>query len=133
MIVKKEEKKKKITPVKKTAKSKIEIKPTKVKNGKVSSVKGYGVPKKEIIIAPADVCFWVNNGPALQSLLDLRSAFQTLTKEQYTYHANKQKNDFSAWVSAILKDEQCAKDLKKAKNMKDALAVVEKHLKNYSV
>ena len=65
--------------------------------------------------------------------LDLRDAFKTLSEEQYSYHANKQKNDFSSWVSAILKDEKCAKDLTKAKNMKDALKVVEKQLKEYEV
>jgi hypothetical protein len=129
------QKKTKASPMKEAKKGKIVSikKSAKVKKTKVASAKDYGAPKKEIIIAPADVCFWVNNGPALQSLLDLREAFKTLSVEQYTYHANKQKNDFSAWVFAILKDEQCAKDLKKAKNMKDALAVVQKYLKDYEV
>jgi len=100
---------------------------------KVSSATGYGGPKKELIFAPAEVCFWVSNGPALQSLLDLRVAFKMLTEEQYSYHANKEKNDFASWVSAILKDEKCAKDLSKAKNMKAALKMVEKHLEGYAL
>jgi hypothetical protein len=129
------QKKTKASPMKEAKKGKIVSikKSVKAKKTKVASAKDYGAPKKEIIIAPADVCFWVNNGPALQSLLDLREAFKMLTKEQYTYHANKQKNDFSAWVSAIMKDEKCSKDLKKAKNMKVALGVVEECLKEYDV
>jgi hypothetical protein len=118
MIVKKQDTK----SAKKSAKSKTKTKATKIKKG-----------KKEIIIAPAEVCFWVNNGPALQSLLDLREAFKTLSEEQYAYHANKEKNDFSAWVSAILKDEKCAKDMLKAKNMKAASKIVEKHLAGYAI
>ena len=107
---------------KKTTEEKIKTKSAKVKKR-----------KRDIIIAPAEVCFWVWNGPALQSLLDLRDAFKTLSKEQYLYHANKEKNDFSSWVSAILKDEPCAKDLMKAKNMKGALGAVEKHLAEYNL
>lgn len=124
MTVKKEGKKKKIMPVKKTA--------VAVKK-KAVFVKGKKTAKKEIIIAPAEVCFWVWNGPALQSLLDLREAFKVLSDEQYSHHVNKEKNDFAAWVSAILKDEPCAKDLSKAKNMKGALKIVEKCLEGYAV
>ena len=141
-LPKKEEKKKKVKIIKvvpaKKALSKpvpksIKVKVFPAKEKKVASVKGYDVPKKEIIIAPAEVCFWVNNGPALQSLLDLREAFKTLSADQYSYHANKDKNDFSTWTAHILKDEKCAKDLLKAKNMKVALKVVEQHLEEYAV
>jgi len=93
-----------------------------------------GKIKKELVFAPGEVCFWVHDGPALQSLLDLRAAFQEIIREdQYAYHANKEKNDFSQWVLHILKDESCAKDLLKVKDMKAALKVVEKHLKEYDV
>jgi hypothetical protein len=90
--------------------------------------------KRELVFAPGEVCFWVYNGPALQSLLDLRVALKTMiSKEQYEHHVNKEKNDFSQWVLHILKDEACAKDLLKAKTAKAALKVVEEHLKEYEV
>jgi hypothetical protein len=108
-------------------------KSTAVKAAPVRKQASHGMLKKELIFAPAEVCFWVNNGHALQSLLDLREAFKTLTAEQYSYHSNKEKNDFSAWTLHILKDEKCAKDLLKAKTTKAALKVVEEHLKEYAV
>ncbi|MFA5831263.1 MAG: hypothetical protein WC878_05535 [Candidatus Paceibacterota bacterium] len=89
--------------------------------------------KKELVFAPGERCFWVDNGPALQSLLELRDALATMNEDQFIHHVNDEKNDFSSWVLYILQDEKCAKDLLKAKNMKAALKVVEKHLKEYEV
>jgi len=89
--------------------------------------------KKELVFALGERCFWVDNGPALQSLLELRDAFATMNEDQFAHHVNDEKNDFSAWVLYILQDEKCAKDLLKAKDIKTALKVAEKHLKEYNV
>lgn len=117
---------KKISPIKKVATKKKEIKkivPAKKTTGK----------KKPLVIASGETCFWVNNGPALQSMKDLSDILRTMSEEQYSYHAGMGRNDFSSWVLYVLGDKQCANDLLKAKNMKAALSAVEKHLKTYSV
>ena len=120
-------------PKKKSNAKKISKKLIVLLPDKKTSAKKSSASKKELIIASADECFWVNDGPALQSLLGLREAFKTLTKAQFSYHLNKEKNDFSNWILFVLKDEKCSKDLLKAKNMKNALSVIEQHLKGYDI
>lgn len=128
----KKETKKMKHPATKTSAGK-EKKVTKVKVQRYEEVKP-AVSKKGLVFAPGEVCFWVHNGPALQSLLDLRTAFEGMINEnQYVYHVNEEKNDFSQWVLNVLNDESCSKDLLKAKEMKAALKVVEKHLKEYDI
>lgn len=91
-----------------------------------------GIKKKPLLVVSGETCFWVNNGPALQSLQDLRRALQTMSEEQFLYHTGMGRNDFSVWVIDVLGDKKCANDLLKVKNAKEALAVVEKHLRNYA-
>jgi hypothetical protein len=89
--------------------------------------------KKPLIIVSREACFWVNNGGHLSSMKDLCDALRTMSEEQFIHHTGMGRNDFSAWTLDILGDKKCADDLKKAKNLKDALGAVEKHLKAYSV
>jgi hypothetical protein len=89
--------------------------------------------KKPLVIVSGEMCFWVNNGASLSGMKDLSDALRTMSEEQFMYHAGMGRNDFSAWVLHVLGDKKCADDLLKAKNKKDALLAVEKHLKEYSV
>lgn len=91
-----------------------------------------GGKKKPLIIVSGEMCFWVNNGPALSSMKDLRDALRAMNEEQFLYHTGMGRNDFSAWVLNALCDKKCADDLLKAKNKKTALSTVEKHLKTYN-
>ena len=89
--------------------------------------------KKPLIYAENQESFWVNNGQVLNSLVALRDALNEMEKEVYLYHAGSAQNDFAAWVDAVLSDTACAKDIQKAKTPKSAEAVINKHLKFYSV
>lgn len=60
--------------------------------------------------------FWVNNGPVLKNLKELTLAFKDMEDGTFVYHANKEKNDFSNWVSQIVGDEKLAKDIFKSRN-----------------
>lgn len=79
---------------------------------------------KPLTVAPPDQLFWVNNGPVLKDLRDLRDAFRTMTDEQYRFHAKRDGNDFAKWVSVVLHNEECAKQLKRATSRLLALEVV---------
>ncbi len=78
-------------------------------------------------------CFWVNNGPILRNLKDLRDALLTMSKETFRYHVNEEKNDFAVWVREVLKDTALANKLAKVKTLKTAAKTVEKRLKEYGV
>jgi hypothetical protein len=99
---------------------------------KTVSVKKTASKKKPLLIVTGESCFWVNNGPSLCSMKDLRDALLAMSEEQYIHHAGMGRNDFSSWVKDVLGDKQCSADLLKAKNIKDALSIVEKHLKEYN-
>ena len=89
--------------------------------------------KKSLVYAPDTASFWVQNGDILNSLVALRDALNKMEKEVYRYHAKGAHNDFANWVGAVLCDEQCAKDLEKAKTPATAKTVVVKHLKYYAI
>ncbi len=88
---------------------------------------------KPLVYADNQTSFWVSNGQILNSLVALRDALDAMEKEVYHYHAGEAHNDFANWVAAVLCDEDCAKDLEKAKTPTSAKTVVVKHLKAYSV
>lgn len=89
------------------------------------------VNKKSLVFANETNSFWVSDGQILNSLLALRDALSSMDKDIYLYHATGDKNDFSLWVSSVLCDEACAKDLAKAKTPKTAQTTVIKYLKLY--
>ena len=66
-------------------------------------------------------CFWVNNGPILKNVEELADALESISEDAYNYHANKDKNDFSKWVSEIIGDQKLANDLLSSKNKSSAV------------
>ncbi len=89
--------------------------------------------KKTLLIANNQQSFWVNNGQILNSLLALETALQVMTKDTFSYHVAKDRNDFAQWVEYVLVDAACAADLRKAKTPSAAKTVVVKHLKTYQL
>lgn len=64
--------------------------------------------------------FWVKDGPLLRNIYELRDELKNIRDDTYTYHANKEKNDFSNWVRDIIGEEKLAKSLEKARDKLDA-------------
>lgn len=114
--------------IKKTAPKK-----TTTKSIKKAIKKSSPNKKKPLVYADNNNSFWVSDGQILNSLMALRDALELMENEVYEYHAGKAQNDFSNWVSAVLADSACAKDLKKARTCKSAKTAVVRHLKLYSV
>ena len=52
-----------------------------------------------------DECFWVNNGPVVDSIVHLKLALKDMTEEQFAYHTTREGNDFAEWIRHCLKDE----------------------------
>jgi len=87
--------------------------------------------KKTLIVASPEICFWVNSGPILRSLTDLVEALKTMSDEQYSYHVNGDKNDFSKWVEDVIEDKTLAKALMKYKTRAGTLKAVSARLKDF--
>ena len=77
--------------------------------------------KRYLCDAAPEQCFWVNNGPVLKNMEELADALQQMNDETYTYHANKEKNDFSRWITDIFQDQKLANDLLSSRNKESAV------------
>lgn len=80
--------------------------------------------------AAPEQCFWVNNGPILKNLEELANALQSMSDETYRYHANKEKNDFTKWLSEIIGDKKLANELLSSKSRGSALKKVRGRLES---
>ena len=103
--------------------------------------KKVAVPKKtaapattqSLVYASDGESFWTSDGQILNSLTALRDALKSMEKSVFAHHVTKEKNDFAAWVDAVLGDALCAMDLRKSKTPASAHTVVVAHLKRYRV
>lgn len=77
-----------------------------------------------------ELCFWVNNGPILKDLFELRDALQNMSPEIFSHHVNKDKNDFSIWVGEVMQDAELAKKMLRNKSSASMFKTVDSHLKN---
>lgn len=91
------------------------------------------MPKKikELINADEQSSFWVNNGPILRNLKDLKDALLNMNKETFGYHVNKEKNDFAVWVKDALKNNALAKKLSKTKTIENMIEAISNVLRGY--
>jgi hypothetical protein len=82
-----------------------------------------------LVQAPPDKTFWVNGGPVLADLQQLRNALAgEISDEQFVYHVTDDKNDFAQWVEEVLGETQCAQALREAKSRTEALHATESTL-----
>jgi predicted Zn-dependent protease len=81
--------------------------------------------EKSLAKAPEDKVFWSNDGRILTDMKDLMEALANMSDQNFAYHSNALKKDFSNWVRDILEDEKLAEDLEKAANREQAATVVE--------
>ena len=87
--------------------------------------------KPSLVNAKNESCFWINNGPVLKNLKDLKRSLLVMSKETFSYHVNKEKNDFAAWIKEVLKDNTLANKLAKTKTLKSTIKAIESSLKKY--
>ena len=77
---------------------------------------------------PEEYVFRCADGRVFQNMNDLEQAFATMTDETFSYHVNKDKNDFANWVKDIIKDDKLAKDLAKSLARTQAVKTVTRRL-----
>jgi len=130
-VTKKKVAKKKSSVTKSVKKVSTTTKTTKKSPVKKTNKRKISRKKMVLISASPDNCFWIQYGPVVKNIFELQDALINITEEQFKHHVNSMKNDFAVWVEEILNDEECAKNIKKAKSTKAMIKAVENALKYY--
>lgn len=85
---------------------------------------------RAVVVAPPEKCFWVHYGPVLKDLRELRDALEgQISEAQFTHHVGPHGNDFANWVEQVLGEATCARGLRRARSVSDALRAVETALR----
>jgi hypothetical protein len=80
---------------------------------------------KSLAAVPEQNVFWCHGGRVLRDMKELRDALVEISDDEFTYHSNDIKKDFSNWVRDVIGDEALAADLESATNREQAARVVE--------
>ena len=89
---------------------------------------GRNLNKKILLNADPAKQFWTADGRAIKNLFGLSRAFEEMSNEVYTYHANENKNDFSSWVQDVFGERRLAKRLGESRTKEQGQVAVLKHL-----
>jgi len=76
---------------------------------------------KRLADVPGEFAFWCNDGRIVKSMRELKETLEQMSDAVYAYHANAEKNDFSAWVKDVLIDDKLAWDLSKSADRSQAV------------
>jgi len=68
--------------------------------------------------------FYLNNGNIIKNLFELNNALKTIDEETFRYHVNENRNDFSAWIRDVLKDDRLANSVSKAITREDIIRIL---------
>ena len=74
-----------------------------------------------------DQSFVCINGMRARSIKDMVKMFERMHIEDYNYHANKDKNDFAAWVEGVFHNGHLAANFRSARSLKEAYQYVKRH------
>ena len=88
---------------------------------------------RKLILSNEKNCFAIHNGPKLHNLIELRDAVAQMKNDLFRYHLNSEKNDFYNWITTVLKDSECAEDIKYCKTQTLFVDQIDKHLSKYNI
>jgi hypothetical protein len=86
------------------------------------------MPTNILAEAQGEQCFWVNNGPIVKSLPELKTAILEMSDEKFDYHTKREGNDFAKWAEEVLGSKKLSASLSRAKTKKGTVKAIEKHL-----
>jgi len=91
---------------------------------KTSTKKPAGAKKLLQNVKPEWKAFWFSHGVVAHNLSELENALKKISKENFAYHVNKEKNDLSMWAKNVVGDHDLANRLKRIKTLKSAQKAV---------
>ena len=74
-------------------------------------------------------CFWSNDGQIIKNLAELPHALKRMKRQTFSYHVNKEKNDFATWIRDVIVDAELAEKLSKKTDKTSTLNKVNSRLK----
>ncbi len=89
--------------------------------------------KLKLIEAPQGQEFWLNDGPTLRNLRELKNFLEVITPAMFNHHTKNGRNDFALWVGEVLQDKTASAAIKKAKTITGTRTAVGTALKRYSL
>ena len=78
---------------------------------------------------PNDKFFWVCDGQIIRNLNGLVTSLGKMNNGTFTYHVNKEKNDFSTWVKEVIGDNTLARELKKRKSKASTIKTIKERIR----
>lgn len=75
--------------------------------------------------------FWLSDGRVIKNLDELIEALKTMNEATFSYHVNKEKNDFSSWIREILKDKELADRIRNARKKEIVLEIIKKRKEEF--
>ncbi len=76
-----------------------------------------------------DKAFWFNNGVTVRNIYELAREIHVIDQDQFSYHCNKDHDDFASWIGGVLGDVELAERLRKIKNKKKYAETIEHRIK----
>lgn len=84
---------------------------------------------KNLVLNCGDDCsFKLADGRAIRNLNEFNESLEGMDENVFRHHVNNGRNDFSAWVKDVLKEEKLAEDLSKTQDKNLAQVLVLKKI-----
>ena len=99
-----------------------------VKKKKVTRKKS--IRKRKPVDAKPENYFILVTGVPLKNVKELANSLETMNDWVFNHHVNPSRNDFSAWIGAVLKERALGDEIKEVNNIKDMEIKLLKHLVN---
>lgn len=106
-------------------------KSTQTKKKSTQNKKARSDTKKKVVRAPEGERFWTREGHIIADILELHDILGQISDELFAYHALGGSNHFASWVKIVLKDTECAENLKKVRTRSGAIKKVKTATKKY--
>ncbi|MBI2451787.1 hypothetical protein HYV50_01770 [Candidatus Pacearchaeota archaeon] len=74
--------------------------------------------------------FVLKDGLVVKDLEELQKTMKSMSKETYSHHVTREKNDFYNWIKFIHKENKLSREILKADNPKQMGLIIANHLTN---
>jgi hypothetical protein len=71
--------------------------------------------------------FVCSDGQSAKSVKEMVSVLENMTPETYKFHANFDRNDFSAWAEGVFQNTHLAANFRKARSLREAFLYCQRH------
>jgi|GEM_PF-1489233 len=70
----------------------------------------------ETVLEDSKLFFWLKSGTGLKSIREMANALTTMGDDEWVYHVNERKNDFSNWIRDVFGERELAEFLRRCRS-----------------